>query len=65
MIDREVRMSKARDLETLRNEHAKIAIAIAQAYARPHPDLDAISLLKKRKLVLKDEIARLDQSPDD
>lgn len=58
-------MSKAHDRETLRNEHSKIEVAIAQAYKHPHPDLDAISLLKKRKLALKDEIARLDQGPND
>lgn len=57
-------MSKNHDLKTLRGEHAKIEAAIAQAYARVHPDLDGIAALKKRKLALKDEIARLESSTD-
>lgn len=55
-------MSMAHDLAKLRAEHAKLDVAIAQAYARSHPDLDAIALLKRQKLALKDQITRLDKT---
>lgn len=57
-------MTKAHDLATLCSEHSKLDSAIARASARRHPDLDAIAKLKRRKLVLKDMIARLDESSD-
>jgi hypothetical protein len=58
-------MTKVHDLEKLRNQHATLELAIAQAYKRPQPDLDAIAELKKRKLALKDEIARIHEASDD
>lgn len=57
-------MSKTHDLKKLRSEHAQIEAAIAQAYARARPDLDGIAALKKRKLALKDEIARMEAPAD-
>lgn len=57
-------MTKVHDLPKLKTEHAKLDVAITQAYARPHPDLDAIALLKKQKLALKDQIERLDKTAD-
>lgn len=44
----------------LRQEHAALDAEIAAIEARPLPDQIAIRRLKKRKLWLKDEIARIE-----
>jgi hypothetical protein len=46
-------------IEALKAKHASLEQAIDQENMRPHPDDDAICSLKKRKLQIKDEIARL------
>jgi hypothetical protein len=46
-------------IEALKAKHASLENAIDQENMRPHPDDDAICSLKKRKLQIKDEIARL------
>jgi hypothetical protein len=49
-------------IEALKAKHASLEHAIDQENTRPHPDDDAICSLKKRKLQIKDEIARLTAS---
>jgi len=49
-------------IEALKAKHASLEQAIDQENTRPHPDDDAICSLKKRKLRIKDEIARLSSS---
>lgn len=55
-------MSTVDHIEALKAKHASLEHAIDQESTRPHPDDDAICSLKKRKLMIKDEIARLSQS---
>jgi hypothetical protein len=52
-------MSTMDHIEALKAKHASLEQAIDQENTRPHPDDDAICSLKKRKLQIKDEIARL------
>ena len=52
-------MSTVDQIESLKEMHASLEHAIAQENLRPHPDDDAICSLKKQKLRLKDQIARL------
>ena len=52
-------MSTVDHIEALKAKHASLEQAIDQENLRPHPDDDAICSLKKRKLQIKDEIARL------
>jgi hypothetical protein len=49
-------------IEALKAKHASLEHAIDQEIHRPHPDDDALCSLKKRKLQIKDEIARLTSS---
>lgn len=46
-------------LSALRDKHAGLEAEIDEEAGRPHPDELRIAELKKRKLRLKDEIARL------
>lgn len=52
-------MSTVDQIELLKEKHASLEQAIARENTRPHPDDDAICTLKKQKLQLKDQIARL------
>ncbi len=56
-------MSTVDHIEALKNKHATLEQAIHQEITRPHPDDDALCSLKKRKLMIKDEIVRLSE-PD-
>ena len=56
-------MSSVDHIEALKAKHASLEQAIHQENTRPHPDDDAICSLKKKKLQIKDEIARL-TAPD-
>jgi hypothetical protein len=56
-------MATVDHIEALKMKHASLEQAIDQENTRPHPDDDAICSLKKRKLMIKDEIARL-SSPE-
>jgi hypothetical protein len=47
-----------RRLESLRQRHAKLELALASELARPSPDALRINTLKRRKLWIKDELAR-------
>ncbi|MEM9779295.1 MAG: DUF465 domain-containing protein [Pseudomonadota bacterium] len=53
-------------LAALRVEHRDMDEAIHAMQERPRPDMLALRRLKKRKLALKDEIARLEDeiTPD-
>jgi hypothetical protein len=52
-------MSTVDQIESLKEKHASLEHAITQENLRPHPDDDAICSLKKQKLRVKDQIARL------
>ena len=52
-------MSTVDHIEALKAKHASLEQAIHQENSRPYPDDDAICSLKKRKLMIKDEIIRL------
>ncbi len=55
-------MATVDHIEALKMKQASLEQAIDQESTRPHPDDDAICSLKKRKLMIKDEIARLSTS---
>lgn len=55
-------MSTVDHIEALKTKHANLEQAIDQESSRPHPDDDAICSLKKRKLMIKDQIVRLSSS---
>lgn len=55
-------MATVDHIEALKMKHASLEQAIDQESTRPHPDDDAICSLKKRKLMIKDEIVRLSTS---
>jgi hypothetical protein len=46
-------------IDSLKTKHAELETLIAQESTRPHPDDVLISDLKKRKLRIKDELAKL------
>ncbi len=46
-------------LETLKARHAELDMALSKENSRPMPDAVIIADLKKRKLRIKDELARL------
>ena len=48
-------------LEALKARHAGLDAQIEEEIKRPHPDDEAIHALKKEKLKIKDEIARLER----
>ncbi|KAF0105666.1 MAG: Uncharacterized protein FD144_304 [Rhodospirillaceae bacterium] len=54
-------MSTVDHIEALKNKHATLEHAIRQETTRPHPDDDALCSLKKRKLMIKDQIVRLSE----
>jgi hypothetical protein len=53
-------------LTDLRQDHADLDAAIQALSASPLPDLVVIGRLKRKKLILKDEIARIEDflNPD-
>ena len=55
-----------RKLVALREEHRDLDVAIQSVEAAPNPDTLTIRRLKKKKLALRDEIARIedDLTPD-
>ena len=46
-------------VESLKARHAELEAALVAETARPMPDTAAIADLKKRKLLIKDELAKL------
>ena len=51
-------MSSAAHVESMKEKHSALEAAIHQEEVHPYPDEDAITNLKKQKLLLKDEIER-------
>ena len=54
-------MSSFERLDSLKARHAGLEAQIAEEVRKPHPDDTTIHALKKEKLKLKDEIARLER----
>jgi hypothetical protein len=50
-------------LESLKARHAGLDAQITEENKKPHPDDTVIHALKKEKLKIKDEIARLERTP--
>jgi hypothetical protein len=46
-------------IETLKDRHASLDARLASEDKRPAPDSDTLALLKREKLRLKEEMARL------
>ncbi len=53
-------MTVAEHVDALRAKHATLKSAVEQENQRPHPDDLHIAELKREKLRIKDEIARLE-----
>ena len=53
-------MSVAEHVEALRARHAALKHAVEEENQRPHPDEFRIAELKREKLRIKDEIAKLE-----
>ncbi len=56
-------MNEGVSVEELRIEHQSLEQQIVEENLRPHPDELRISELKRQKLRIKDEIARLSPEP--
>ena len=54
-------MSSVERLDSLKARHAGLEAQIAEENKKPHPDDTTIHALKKEKLKIKDEIARLER----
>ncbi len=52
-------MTVEEQVASLKARHAELEEALTQEHARPLPDAATIADLKKRKLRIKDELARL------
>lgn len=52
-------MSLQDRIESLKAKHAALETAIASETRRPYPNEPQIALLKRQKLAIKDELARL------
>lgn len=52
-------MAKLELVSQLKTEHAELEAAIAREMKRPHPDETALARLKRKKLLIKDELLRL------
>ncbi|GHD52408.1 hypothetical protein GCM10017083_27650 [Thalassobaculum fulvum] len=48
-------------IDTLRSRHASLETKLEDEERRPHPDDAVIHDLKRQKLAIKDEIARLER----
>ena len=48
-------------IETLKDRHAHLEARIASEDSRPAPDSETMGLLKREKLRLKEEMARLSE----
>ena len=53
-------MTVAEHVDALRAKHASLKQAVEEEHQRPHPDDLHIAELKREKLRIKDEIARLE-----
>jgi hypothetical protein len=57
-------MSLQDRIETLRTKHADLEIALRHEIARPLPDEQSLTDLKRQKLHIKDMIAELTRQPE-
>lgn len=57
-------MSLQDRIETLRTKHAGLEIAIQHEIARPLPDEQNVTGLKRQKLHIKDMIAEITRRPE-
>jgi hypothetical protein len=55
-------MAVRAELLQLRQEHRDLDMAIEAVQSKPHPDTLQVQRLKKKKLILKDRIAALEDS---
>jgi len=55
-------MAVRTELMQLRQEHRDLDMAIEAVQSQPHPDTLQVQRLKKKKLILKDRIATLEDS---
>jgi hypothetical protein len=55
-------LSSIERLDSLKARHAGLEAQITEETKKPHPDDTTIHALKKEKLKLKDEIARLERT---
>ncbi|MBM3505095.1 MAG: DUF465 domain-containing protein [Alphaproteobacteria bacterium] len=53
--------SLTNEVERLRARHNALDAALTTEQTRPHPDEVQVHALKKQKLKIKDELARLDR----
>lgn len=57
-------MTVSAHIDALHDKHAHLEARIADEQSRPMPDFAAISALKKRKLLIKEELETLEtQAP--
>tara|TARA_B100000214_G_C23415032_1_gene377825 strand:+ start:229 stop:396 length:168 start_codon:yes stop_codon:yes gene_type:complete len=54
-------MSVAEHIETLQKKHAELETELEDENSRPMPNMGATADLKRQKLAIKDEIARLSE----
>ncbi len=52
-------MSVESHIESLQSKHALLEKALSEEIARPSPDFYMVKDIKKQKLIIKEEIARL------
>ena len=55
-------MSLTTHISTLEDKHFRLETMIEDEVARPMPDFSVIQTLKKQKLLVKEELARLSDS---
>ncbi len=55
----EVALSENPKIDSLRAQHAALEAKLEEEHNRPHPDDASISVLKREKLRIKDEISSL------
>ncbi len=55
-------MMMADRIDTLKFEHANLDAALEEENSRPRPDDSAIAQIKREKLRVKDEIAKLSRA---
>ncbi len=54
-------MSIVSHVSSLYEKHSQLELRIQDEYTHPMPDLTLITKLKKQKLAIKEEIARLEE----
>jgi hypothetical protein len=59
LVTREIPLNLQARIDTLKDRHANLEERLASEDRRPAPDSETMSLLKREKLRLKEEMARL------